>query len=270
MIGGKLFCDCNHKWGSRTNKSRRNRKGELVRRKSEVRVYYCGQTHKESVSPNCPRHIGAKKAEEIVWLKICDVIDRPDYLLGQARQLVNQILASQASLKEETVRIQNQLEAVLTERQWVITQARKGVFPVSDMEQQLHQLTFQEVSLKNELVSLGEAVNISALEDWESKVVEFLADLKAGVDELKTVAPQTLEEQHEVFLVKKRVVDTLVERIQIDRERNLQVQIRLNLLEIIGKDAQNETTAAVQFREGEIYTHIQSLPSTYFLMSMKI
>jgi len=259
LIGGKLFCDCNYKWGSRTNKSRRNRKGELVRRKSEVRVYYCGQIHKESVSPNCPRHIGAKKAEEIVWLKICDVIDRPDYLLGQARQLVNQILASQASLKEETVRIQNQLEAVLAERQWVITQARKGVFPVSDMEQQLHQLTFQEVSLKNELVSLGEAVNISALEDWESKVVEFLADLKTGVDELKTVAPQTLEEQHEVFLVKKRVVDTLVERIQIDRERNLQVQIRLNLLEIIGKDARNETIAAVQFREGETYTHIRSI-----------
>ncbi len=258
LISGKLFCDCNYKWGARTNKSRRNRKGELVRRKSEVRVYYCGQTHKESVSLNCPRHIGAKKAEEIVWLKICDVIDRPDYLLGQARQLVNQILASQASLKEDTVRIQNELEAVLTERQWVITQARKGVFPVSDMEQQLHQLTFQEVSLKNELSSLGEAVNICALEDWESKVVEFLADLKVGVDELKTVAPQTSEEQHEVFLVKKRAIDTLVERIQIDRERNLQVQIRLNLLEIIGKDAQNETTAAVHFREGEIYTHTRS------------
>jgi len=93
---------------------------------------------------------------------------------------------------------------------------------------------------------------------WESKVLEFLADLKAGVDELKTVTPQTPEEQHEVFLVKKRVVDTLVERIQIDRERNLQVQIRLNLLEIIGKDAQDESIAAVQFHEAEIYTHIRS------------
>lgn len=83
------------------------------------------------------------------------------------------------------------------------------------MEQQLQQLTFQEVSLKNEFPSLGEAVNIGALEDWESKVVEFLADLKAGIDELKTVAPQTPEEQHEVFLVKKRFIDTLVERIEI-------------------------------------------------------
>ena len=260
LIGGKIFCDCNHKWGSRTNKSRRNRKGELIRRKTEVRVYCCGQTHKESVSPNCPRHIGAKKAEEIVWQKICDAIDRPDYLLGQARQLVNQILESQASLIEETTRMQNELDAVLTERQWVITQARKGAFPVSDMEQQLNQLTFQEVTLRKELSSLGEAVNINALEDWESKVLEFLADLKAGVDELKTVTPQTPEEQHEVFLVKKRVVDTLVERIQIDRERNLQVQIRLNLLEIIGKDAQDESIAAVQFHEDGIYTRTPERP----------
>ncbi len=139
------------------------------------------------------------------------------------------------------------------------TNSLKGVFPVSDTEQQLHQLTFQEVSLKNELSSLGEAVNICAVEDCESKVVEFLVDLKVGVDELKTVAPQTPEEQHEVFLVKKRAIDTLVERIQIDRERNLQVQIRLNLLEIIGKDAQNETTAAVHFREGETYTHTHDI-----------
>lgn len=119
--------------------------------------------------------------------------------------------------------------------------------------------TFQEVSLKKELASLGEAVNICALEDWESKVLEFLADLKAGIDELKTIAPQTPEEQHEVFLVKKRAIDTLVERVQIDRERNLQVQIRLNLLEIIGKDAQNETIAAAHFREGETYARIPDM-----------
>jgi len=213
------------------------------------------------VSPNCPRHIGAKKAEDIVWQKICEVIDRPDYLLGQARKIVEQIRESQGSLEEDRVRIQNEIEAVLTERQWVITQARKGAFPVSDMEQQLNQLTFQEVTLRRELSSLGEAININALEDWEASVAEFLADLKAGVDELKTVTPQTPEEQHAVFLLKKRVVDTLVERVEIDRERNLHVQIRLNLLEILRNDAENGLTAGVQNSEDGTYIHIQSIPS---------
>jgi DNA invertase Pin-like site-specific DNA recombinase len=258
LIGGKLFCACNHKWGSRTNKSKRNRKGELIRRKTPVRVYYCSQNHKDIVSPNCPRHIGAKKAEDIVWQKICEVIDRPDYLLGQARKIVEQIRESQGSLEKDRMRIHNEIDAVLTERQWVITQARKGAFPVSDMEHQLTQLTYQEVTLRRELSTLGEAININALENWEENVAEFLADLKAGVDELKTVAPQTPEEQHEIFLLKKRVVDTLVERIEIDKERNLHVQIRLNLLDILRKDARNETTAGVQNSEGEIYIHTRS------------
>ncbi|HMB23745.1 MAG TPA: hypothetical protein VKP08_12965, partial [Anaerolineales bacterium] len=258
LLGGKLFCDCNHKWGSRTNKSKRNRRGELIRRKTAVRVYYCRQTHKEHVSPNCPRHIGAKKAEDIVWQKICEVIDRLDYLLGQARKIVEQIRESQGTLEEDKVRIQNEIEAVLTERQWVITQARKGSFPVSDMEQQLNQLTFQEVTLRRELASLGETININALEDWEASVAEFLADLKAGVDELKTVTPQIPEEQHAVFILQKRVVDTLVERVEIDRERNLHVQIRLNLLDILRKDARNGTTAGVQNSEVETCTRIQS------------
>lgn len=257
LIGGKLFCDCNYKWGSRTNKSKRNRKGELIRRKTPVRVYYCGQTHKEHVSPNCPRHIGAKKAEDIVWQKICEVIDRPDYLLGQARKIVEQIRESQGSLEEDRTRIQNELERVLTERQWVITQARKGAFPVSDMENQLSQLTFQEVTLRRELSSLGEVININALKDWEAGVAEFLGDLKAGVDELKTVTPQTPEEQHTAFLLKKRVVDTLVERIEIDKERNINVHIRLNLLDILGEDARNGTTGGVQNSEVGTYTRKQ-------------
>lgn len=132
---------------------------------------------------------------------------------------------------------------------------------VSIRLQKLNQLTFQEVTLRRELASLGEAININALEDWEARVTEFLADLKAGVDELKTVAPQIPEEQHAVFLLKKRIVDTLVERVEIDRERNLHVQIRLNLLDILRKDARNGTTAGVQNSEDEIYTRIQSGPA---------
>jgi hypothetical protein len=221
LIGGKLYCDCNFKWGARTNKSKRNRKGELIRRMTPVRVYYCGQTHKEHVSPNCPRHVGAKKADDIVWQKVCDAIDKPEYPLGQARQIVDQIRESQGTLEQDRIRIENELEALMTERQWVITQARKGVFTSSDMEYQLSQLTFQEVTLKQELATLGETININALNNWEGNVVEILADLRAGVEDLKIVAPQTPEEQHEIFVLKKRVIDTLVERVEIDIDRNL-------------------------------------------------
>lgn len=42
--------------------------------------------------------------------------------------------------------------------------------------------------------------------------------------------------------------------MDIDKERNLYVQIRVNPLSILGKDAQNEPTAGVQDEEDGIYT----------------
>jgi len=82
------------KWGARTQRTRKNKDGVVRERKSIVGIYYCKQNHLDLVSPDCPRHIGAKKAEDIVWQKVCVAMDKPDYLLGQARQIVNQIRES--------------------------------------------------------------------------------------------------------------------------------------------------------------------------------
>ena len=108
---------------------------------------------------------------EPVRQKICEAIERPDHLPEQAPQVVDQIRESQSFSEEERTRIQHELEAVLNERQWAITQARKGAFTVSDIEKQLNQLTFQEITLKGELSSLGEAKNINPLDKWEARSV---------------------------------------------------------------------------------------------------
>ncbi len=66
------------------------------------------------------------------------------------------------------------------------------------------------------------------------------------------------EEQHEIFVLKKRVIDTLVERVEIDIDRNLFVQIRLHLLDILRKDAEGGgSTAGVQNFEAGTYTRIR-------------
>jgi hypothetical protein len=98
--------------------------------------------------------------------------------------------------------------------------------------------------------------HINALNDWELRVTEYLADLRAGVEELRNAAPKNEEERHEVFLLKKRIVDTLVERATIDKNRNVNVQIRLNLLGILDEDSGKNDPSAVQTRRGGIYTRI--------------
>jgi uncharacterized protein YfeS len=50
--------------------------------------------------------------------------------------------------------------------------------------------------------------------------------------ELNTV-PQTDEERLEQFELKRKIVNTLVEKVYIHKDRSLEVTIRLNLLQMI-------------------------------------
>ena len=85
-----------------------------------------------------------------------------------------------------------------------------------------------------------QAININALNDWEAKISEYLADLCAGIDELKNAAPQNEKERHTIFLLKKQMVDTLLERATIDKERKLEIEIRVNWRAILEPDAESE------------------------------
>lgn len=223
-------------------------------------VYFCRQNHKDLVSPDCPRHIGAKKADEEAWEKICRALDKPEYLLSQAIDLVDQLRANASNLHEERDRIEKQLQRINHDRQWAITQAREGKFTTNDMEQQLATLTLQEISYKRDLAALGQTININALNNWEAKFEEYLADLQSGVVELKEAAPQTDEERHKVFLLRKKVVDTLVEEVKINRNRELDVVIHLDLLKILDQDAGLENLSSAAYsRRGETYTRTRSI-----------
>lgn len=112
----------------------------------------------------------------------------------------------------------------------------------------------QEINLKRELASLGHAISINSLKNWEAKVTEYLADLQAGVDGLKNADLQTDEDRQECFRLKNRIVKTLVERVTIDKDRELTVTIRLNLLDITEAEP---VSGAVHLDKSGIYTRKQ-------------
>ena len=106
------------------------------------------------------------------------------------------------------------------------------------MEQQLSAMTLQELSLKHKLTTLGQRIHINSFNDWEEKFTEYLADLQVGVEELKNAAPHHSGERHNVLLLKRQIVDTLVHKATIDINREIMVDIRLNLLAILDQDRQ--------------------------------
>lgn len=130
---------------------------------------------------------------------------------------------------------------------------------ITDMENQLSAMTLQELSLKHDLSSLGQRINLNSLNDWEEKFMEYLADLQVGVEELKNVAPHCFEERHNVFLLKKQIVDTLVHRATIDINRKIMVDIRLNLLAILDQDAKSTMLDLAYIGKGGTYTHIHDI-----------
>ncbi len=240
LIGGLLYCACDRKWGARTVPAmRRNQDGQWVK-KTEYGRYYCRQEHEEHISPDCPRTISSIKADNDVWEKVCTAINKPEILLAKARKMVAELQDNAETIDAELDRIQKELDSLTMERQWIITQARKGAITESDMDYQLGALTLQELSLKREFAEIGQAVNISALGDWETRVTEYLADLQAGVDSLNVI-PKNDEERLEIFEFKKQAVNTLVKRVTIDRNRELQVVIRINLLNLFNDDPPQNT-----------------------------
>ena len=48
--------------------------------------------------------------------------------------------------------------------------------------------------------------------------------------ELITANPQTPDEKHQVFLLKKRIVDTVLEEARIDENREIHVKFRTYFL----------------------------------------
>jgi hypothetical protein len=86
-----------------------------------------------------------------------------------------------------------------------------------------------------------------------SKTVKISAPFRLDVAQR-----QNDEEQHRLFLLKKRIVDTLVHQATIDRNREVIVEIRLNLLAILDEDAKSTMLKLAYISKGEIYTHIRS------------
>lgn len=135
------------------------------------------------------------------------------------------------------------------ERQWVITQVRKGKLSDEDMEYQLGALNIQELDIKKKLNNHNEFQQIDKLKDWESITRSYFNDLSAGLEWLKT-APLNEEERIQKFQMKQRLVRVLVEKIVISKDLEIQITLALDLLRIIAEQAN-----AVHIQSGGTCNH---------------
>jgi DNA invertase Pin-like site-specific DNA recombinase len=240
LIQGLLYCQCEYRWQQRGATSHyRNKRGEWVERKTVKGTYFCPVGHEELISPECPRSISRRDADREVWRQVCNAINNPGILLDQARIIASELMAESAAGSMDRERIEKELENISYERQWTITQARKGGISEDEMDLRLNEYSLLEVGLKGELSSMHQTFNEYLLVDWEVKVIQFLDNLKAGIEALNA-DPECDKEWLAAFELRQEIVHFLVEKVSIDINRQLTVTIHLNLLGLLNDSLKND------------------------------
>ncbi|MCJ7434223.1 MAG: recombinase family protein, partial [Anaerolineales bacterium] len=223
LLRGLLYCDCEYRWQVNGTASHAYTvDGRWVKRSEIQGVYFCPALHSEHISPQCPRRIHRREADREVWRQVCNAINHPDFLLDQARIMVADIMTDANVGQADRERIEKELERLFFNRQRTITQARKGGISEEEMENQLNELYRQEVELKSVLTSIEQSVDEDLLAGWEEKVIQYLDDLRVGIQALMADASSD-QEWLETFELKQQIVQLLVEKVTIDVHKQLTV-----------------------------------------------
>ena len=233
LLSGHLKCACNLTWRARTATHRRSRKGEWIERKTPIGTYFCPQPHHELRPASCPKSVSAKSAEAQVWKSLCEFVMDPAFLLARAKRLVHQIQQNRSLSQQNLQRVRDEQLAGTKERQEFITHALVTRMDDDEFGGKMAVYYEKEAQLKRRETAIQEEMNTYADLDFDARVNVYVKDIQAGLEELNSANPQTSEERHALFFMKKRLVDTLVEEVMIDGNRQIQVKFRADLVNLV-------------------------------------
>src|SRR5690606_27030343 len=164
--------------------------------------YVCQRqyTEPETVTDECAKSAGAQTVDDFVWSYIKRLCENPALVRDAMSRRLAALQAEQAGLEEELERLERALDGLAIERQWVITQARKGNISEDDMALQLGALQMQQWSCQKELDERrGDAAaqrQLVAAQDWAD---QYLRQMGAGLETLE-LGPAELPEAHREYL----------------------------------------------------------------------
>ncbi len=84
--------------------------------------------------------------------------------------------------------------------------------------------------VQRRLTAIEQEKNAFTQLDLKEQVKKYVTELQLEMIELIHANPQNPEERHQVFLWKKRIVDTVLEEARIDENREIHVRFRTNFL----------------------------------------
>lgn len=173
LLGGLIKCACGRTWAANTRTLKTDRAGNTIRRKTPNGNICAASEHPEHVSPDCPRSIGSKKADDLAWSKVRTALDNPDLLIAGAQEYVDQLRSQAESILKDQAAIQARLDGFESERQNVIRLARKNLITDDELSLQLVELDLNDLNARKALAECQQIVDLAALGQWEEHARRF-------------------------------------------------------------------------------------------------
>lgn len=210
------------------------KRGNGKLRKTPYVVYFCGRyTHGyiDNHDTECCKSIGAAKLDRLLWEKVWSFISDPDLFERLLQERINLLQNEEADAGAGCERIERQIDDLKMERQKVITWARKGIISDEDLEMQLMGLTLQENALTRELndkrlLAGGRAEKLIEL----ARV--FREQARKGLEIINT-EPDSPELEKEIFTFKRRIVEAIVTRVEVNKEKEVTVYFEFDFSDVV-------------------------------------
>jgi|GEM_PF-2825014 len=137
-------------------------------------------------------------------------------------------------MQRDELHLQEDMKKLNSERQEFITRARKERMPDDEFTSQISIHYDKELRVKRRLTAIEQEKDTFTKLDLEEQVKKYVAELQSEMAELINAAPQTPEDRHQVFLLKKQIVDAVLAEARIDENREIHVKFRTDFLTHVG------------------------------------
>jgi hypothetical protein len=102
--------------------------------------------------------------------------------------------------------------------------------PDEEFTPQISALYDKEKGAQRRLTTIERAKDDFIELDLENQLKEYVSELQSEMAELIHADPQIPEERHQVFLLKKQIVDMVLAEVRIDENRKIHLKFRADFL----------------------------------------
>lgn len=211
-----------------TTQTRVRRRGKALN--TPTSEYRCERWHLGFPGPNCPHRMGVKRLDSEVWGKVWALLTKPGEFERLLMARIMALQAQESDVAAECEKLEQQLDDLATEEQWVITQGRKKKITEAAMDMQLAALAIQRAGLERELSEKRLLVGNGAERLIEA--ARLYREQAAGGLEGLNDTPLNEEDARRQFELRRKWVVGLVTRVELLADKTVKVDTEFDLLEV--------------------------------------